>query len=104
MPSTRAGVARPVRRPRSSSRRWLAAFSMRSSASNRISSLVMGLHSGSGRLADQRADGVPADGPLDVPLALVVEDQDGELLLPAQADGADVHHPQIIAEELVVCQ
>src|SRR5262249_12591162 len=104
MLSTRAGVALPVRRPRNSSRKTFTAFSMRSSASKRISSLVIVRGPSSGELADYGTEGVAGNGPLDVPLALEVEDENGELRLPAQADGRSVHHAQIIAEDLVVSQ
>src|SRR5207253_11493818 len=97
--STRAGVARPVRRPRNSSLNTLTAFSMRSSASKRISSLLMGTslltaHKGAERLAE--------DGSLDVALVLVVEDQDRQFRLAAHADGGDVHDAEVLAHHPVI--
>src|SRR6266851_7867559 len=97
--STRAGVARPVRSPRSSSRNTLTAFSIRSSASKRISSVVIILS-----FADQCPDWLAGDSAFDVALALEVEDQDRHLGLAAQANGRHVHHSQIIAEHLGECQ
>src|SRR5262249_33957346 len=107
--STRAGVARPVRRPRSSSRKTLVAFSMRSSASNKISSLVITrfpspvplrtehvpFYSALGTMlfAHHRADRMAGDGSFDVPVALEVKDQDGQFALSAQANGGHIHHP-----------
>src|SRR5437762_8619703 len=106
MLSTRAGVARPVRRPRSSSLNTLTAFSMRSSQSRRISSLVMVVPASgvldSNLLAYQCTDRVASDGPFDVAFALEIENQNGQLRDPAQVDGGSVHHAQIIANHLVV--
>src|SRR5207244_9545995 len=99
--STKAGVARPVRRPRSSSRKTLTAFSMRSSASKRISSLVI---IASPSLTHQRANLMPGDGPFDVALPLKVEHQDRQPGHPAQVDGGHVHHAQIIPNHLAVRQ
>src|SRR5947208_10583994 len=103
MLSTSAGVARPVRKPRSSSRKTVTAFSMRSSASNKISSLVM-VGKPSAHLTDQGADGVAGDRAFDVALALEIEHQDRQPACAAQVDGCDVHHPQIIAHDLPVSQ
>src|SRR5262245_48128245 len=86
--SSMPGLARPVRRPRRSSRKTLTAFSMRSSASRRISSEVMAVTRGGGcseAVLDERAQGVARDGPLDVPFGAEVEDQDRQ---PALAAGA----------------
>src|SRR5262245_18308069 len=96
----------------------LTAFSMRSSASKSISSVVMGwsscsplpqgergeCSSGSIAEANEGADGVPGDGTLDVAFALVVEHEDGQPRLAAEADGRQVHHAQIIVDETVIRQ
>src|SRR6185437_10437428 len=54
--------------------------------------------------ADQGADGMASDGPLDVAVLFEVEDENGHLGLLTQTDGGHVHHLQIIAENLMVCQ
>src|SRR5207244_129504 len=52
----------------------------------------------------QRADGVAGDSALDIAFALEVEDQDGQLRFPAQANGGHIHHAQIISHDLSVSQ
>src|SRR5947209_19128948 len=97
--STKAGVARPVRNPRSSSRNTLTAFSMRSSASKRISSLVIILPSPGVatrglvllRFTHQSANRFTRHGALDVAFTFEVENQDRHFALAAQADGRHVH-------------
>src|SRR5579859_763818 len=44
------------------------------------------------------------DGTLDVSLTLEIEYENGELDGPAHFHGRQVHHPQIIADDLVECQ
>src|SRR5260370_17526162 len=71
---------------------------MRSSASRRISSLVMFL------LHHEGADRVTGDGPFDVSFALEVEYQDRQFGALAQVDGGSVHDAKIIADDLAVRQ
>src|SRR6185312_2971672 len=44
------------------------------------------------------------DGPFDVAVLLEVEDENRHLGLLAQTDGGHIHHLQIIAEHLMICQ
>src|SRR5262245_20173097 len=93
----------------------LTAFSMRSSTSLRIwlagmfgpcwgTRKVRRRGTRPSRLGDQGADRVPGDGALDVAFLLEVEDQDGQLALPAEADRRHVHGPQVVLEHLGVGQ
>src|SRR5260370_18939459 len=103
MLSTSAGVARPVRKPRSSSRKTFTAFSIRSSASKRISSLVMVLHPfDRSSIRHQSADGMSGNRAFDVPFPFEVKDQDRQLGLLAQGDGGQVHHAQLVPHHLVI--
>src|SRR5689334_18545323 len=115
------GVARPVRMPAKSSLATSTAFSIFSSASRRVSSimvmLLVGRRSGGRRRdvvgvpggglgtsprGDQRSDLLTTQRPHDVALPLHAEDDHGQLVVHAQAEGGGVDDAQAALEGLVV--
>src|SRR5512139_509360 len=103
-----AGVTLPVRMEAKSSLATTTAFSIFSSASKRISSITSAPvacsspapgHGSRGRgrscsafgRADQRADLLTSYGPDDIALAHEVENDDGQPVVHAEADGRGVH-------------
>src|SRR5271163_3686527 len=109
MDSTRPTLARPVRMPRICSVKRVTLFSIRSSASNTISSmLIIESPSRNGEqgsrdrfgprgVADPGSDGLAIDGPFDVPLFLEIEHQDRQLVFEAHTDGRHVHDLELVA-------
>src|SRR5215471_13581249 len=108
-----AGCARPVRMTANSSLATATAFSIFSSASRRTSSITAApvhrvlsrrLAAGAsiGRLADQRADLLPAYCSHDVTLLHQVEDNNGQAVVHAQAHRCRVHDLQAQAEHLAI--
>src|SRR5580765_8107964 len=118
-----AGVARPVRIPAKSSLATSIAFSIFSSASRRVSSIMLGSFSGArgagrrswcgqsgarcapslsrGRSSpggDQRPDPLTTQGVHDVALALHAEDDHGQLVVHPEAEGRCVHDAQTLLE------
>src|SRR3954453_19514995 len=99
-----AGVARPVRIAANSSLACSTALSIFSSASKRVSSIT-----GSSRLllflkslcGDQGADLVAADGTDDGVVPLGAEDQHGQVVLLAEAEGGLVGHLEPAPEQLL---
>src|SRR5689334_4996379 len=108
MPSTRPGVARPVRMWLNSWTTWATAFSILSSVSRRMSSykgaLLRGCAPrGGGRrsLPDPRADGSARGGPGEVPRGRESEHDDGQAVLAAEGERGEVHHAEAPLEALL---
>src|SRR5580658_2447670 len=113
------GCARPVRMMLKSSLATVTALSIFSSASRRVSSIIVRLryarHAyvslvrvatsvGHWLPVNKRADLLAADGPDDVPFAHQGEHDDRQPVVHAQADRRGVHYLELAAEVLTVIQ
>src|SRR4029077_16240809 len=94
------GLARPVRRPPSSSRATCTAFSIFSSASKSGSSITPASPS-SARGAHQRADLLTSNDPGDVAVGQVEHD-DRHAVVPAQAEWGRIGDLQPTQQDVVV--
>src|ERR1700761_9644069 len=93
------GFARPVRIVERSSRLTDTAFSIFSSASKRVSSIIAPLLSSRGH---QRPAFLTRDGPSDIAVGEQVENQDRHAIVHAQAEGGRIGHLQPTVDYLAV--
>src|SRR4051794_885951 len=97
-----AGLARPVRTPPRSSLATLTAFSIFSSASRSVSSIMCALSSGAGGGVDQRPDPLTPHRTGDVPLDEQVEHHDRHVVVHAEAEGGGVGDLEALLQHLAV--
>src|SRR3989304_377921 len=111
--STRAGLARPVRTVARSRRRASSAFSMRSVASRRASSIMASpLSLGGGgcvlqyrlEVADDGAVVLSGGGELDAARHAEVEDDNGEGVFHAEGECGGVHHLEAAVKGVQVAE
>src|ERR1700677_5049085 len=104
--SRRADEARPVRTLLISERRWSMALCILSRVSSitraaRSSSSISGPAYRSSRpSADQRTDGLAAERTRDVARNHQVEHPNGQVVVLAEGDGGEIHHPQVPVDHL----
>src|ERR1700727_2142036 len=92
------GFARPVRMVDRSSRLTATAFSIFSSASKRVSSIMCAPLS----CGHQRSDFLTRDRPSDIAIGQQVENQDRYAIVHAQAEGGRVGHLQTAVDHFPV--
>src|ERR1700750_3216887 len=93
------GVPRPVRIVDNSSRLTPTAFSIFSSASKRVSSIIAPLLSSR---RNQRPDFLTRDSPSDIAVGQEIENEDRHAIVHAQAEGGCIGHLQPTVDDLAV--